>query len=93
MENTDDFFKKLKQKLTETTVFPTTYLYKFIIPADEEKLKQIETIFDHVGAVINTKSSRTGKFTSISILMKMGSADEVIAKYEEVAVVEGVISL
>lgn len=93
MDKNEEFFENLKNKLNETTTFPSTYLYKFIIPADPQKLKQIENIFNYEGAVINTKTSRTGKFTSVSIFVKMNSAEEIIAKYEEAIKVEGVISL
>ena len=89
----EDFYKKLKLSLEDTTTFPSEYMYKFIIPTDKDKLKAIETIFDYSGAVINTKPSKTGKYNSITILVTMKSADEVISKYKEVATIEGVISL
>lgn len=93
MESNSNFFENLRKKLTETTKFPSKYLFKFIIPADDEKFKKIEDVFNYGGAVITTKASRTGKFTSVSVLIEMNSVDEVIAKYEEVAKIEGVISL
>ena len=93
MSKESDFYDKLKKSLLETTEFPTKYMYKFIIPSSEEKFKQIESIFDNMGAVINSKPSKTGKYTSLTILVKLDSADEVIAKYQEVSKVEGVISL
>lgn len=93
MDKKAAFYKKLKADLEETTKFPTKYLYKFIVPTDEEKINQVETAFDHMGAVITKKSSKTGKFISISILVKMNDADEVIKKYKEVENIEGIISL
>ncbi len=93
MSKQEEFYKKLKISLEETTVFPASYMYKFIIPSDKEKLQTIEKIFDYSGAVINTKPSKTGKYNSITVLVTMKSADEIIAKYKEVSVVEGVISL
>jgi len=93
MSKESDFYKKLKQSLLETTEFPTKYLFKFIVPTDEEKLKKIESIFDNMGAVIDLKPSKNGKYTSISILVIMKDPDMVISKYQEVSHVEGVISL
>jgi len=93
MSKESDFYKKLKQSLLETTEFPTKYLFKFIVPSDEEKLKKIESIFDNMGAVIDLKPSKNGKYTSISILVIMKDPDMVISKYQEVSHVEGVISL
>jgi len=93
MSKEKDFYKKLKVSLTETTEFPTQYMFKFIIPTDEVKFKTIEEIFDNLGAVINSKPSKTGKYTSLTILVKMENPDQIIEKYKEVAKVEGVISL
>lgn len=91
--NTEAFYKKLKEQLSDTSIWPGPYLYKFIVPSDVTKIKQIEDIFDHTGAVINRKESRTGKYTSVSVNVRMKSPEAVIAKYKEVGAVEGVISL
>lgn len=93
MNKEDEFYKKLKFSLEETTTFPTEYMYKFIIPSNKEKLAEIEHIFDHTGAVIKTKLSKTGKYNSITVMVQMKNADAVIEKYKEVSSVEGVISL
>ncbi len=93
MNKDAEFYEKLKKTLLETTKFPTEYMYKFIIPASDEKFKEIENIFNNMGAVINSKSSKTGKYNSLTILVNMKNPDEIIAKYKEVAKVEGVISL
>ena len=92
-ENPEEFYKKLKSQLADTSLWPSPYLYKFIVPSDAQKIKQIEAIFDHSGAVIKTKESRTGKYTSLSVNVTMKNPDAVIAKYKEVGKVEGVISL
>ena len=93
MSKESDFYEKLKKSLIETTEFPSKYMYKFIIPSGEDKFKQIENIFDNMGAVINSKPSKTGKYTSLTILVNMKSPDDIIMKYKEVSKVEGVISL
>ena len=88
-----EFYKKLKLSLEETTEFPTKYMFKFIIPADDSKVLQIENIFNYTGAVIDKKSSKTGKYISLTVLVQMADADSIIVKYKEVSKVEGVISL
>lgn len=89
----DDFYKKLKNELIDTTVFPTDYMYKFIIPNKTELKNQVEHIFNYEGAVIKSKTSKSDKFVSLTILVKVKSADDVIKKYKEAAQVEGIISL
>lgn len=93
MSKESEFYKKLKQSLLDTTEFPTKYMYKFIIPSDEEKFDQIDRIFNNMGAVITSKPSKTGKYKSITVLVNMNSPEEIIAKYKEVSKVDGVISL
>jgi putative lipoic acid-binding regulatory protein len=92
--NPDEFYKKLKEQLLETTNWPSEYLYKFIVKSDTNKIGQIEDLFNNTGAVINTIPSKTGKYTSVSINVIMKDPDAVISKYIEVTNnVEGVISL
>jgi len=89
----DDFYKKLKNELIDTTVFPTDYMYKFIIPNKKELKTQVENIFNFEGAVIKSKTSKSDKFLSLTILVKLKSADHVIEKYKEASQVKGIISL
>lgn len=93
MDKRTEFYKRLKKKLKKDTAFPSKYLYKFIVPADKDKINQIEQIFDHTGAVINKLSSKTGKYISVSVLVTMKNADTIIAIYREAEKVEGIISL
>ncbi|MGH1383981.1 DUF493 family protein [Kordia sp.] len=87
------FYAKLKIQLEDTTQFPALYMYKFIVPSSEEKIKEVHQIFDNLGAVINTKKSSKGTYTSVTITANMKSADAVIEKYKEASQVEGIISL
>ena len=93
MQDRESFYKKLKTQLDDTTKFPSDYLYKFIVSAKGNKVEEVQSIFDNKGAVINTKKSKTGKYISISIVMKLASSDEVIAYYRQAEKVEGIISL
>ncbi|MEM6721353.1 MAG: DUF493 family protein [Bacteroidota bacterium] len=87
------FYAKLKTQLEETTQFPSLYMYKFIVPSSEEKIQEVHQIFDNLGAVIDTKKSSKGTYTSVTITANMKSADAVIEKYKEASTVEGIISL
>ena len=92
--NAEEFYQKLKVQLTETTTWPSEYLYKFIVLTEKVKIKQIEDLFDNTGAVISTKESKNGKYTSVSVNVVMKNPDAVIDMYLEVTTnIEGVISL
>ena len=92
-QNPQEFYKKLKTQLQETSTWPSNYLYKFIVDSDEAKIQQIHRIFDNTGAVIESKKSKKGKYTSVSITVNLKDPDAVIEKYKAVGNIEGVISL
>lgn len=92
-KKTEEFYDRLKVELDNSNTWPAIYLFKFIVPTDEEKIKQIEQAFNCLGAVIKTTESKTGKFTSVSVDVQMASAQEIVDKYLEVSTIEGIISL
>ncbi len=92
-DKSEDFYNRLREQLLENTRWPSDYLYKFIVPTDKKKIEQINAIFDNTGAVIESKKSKKGTYTSISITVHLQNPDEVIKKYKEAGMVEGVISL
>jgi len=92
-QKTDEFYNRLKGQLLENGNWPSIYLYKFIVPTDKDKIESITKIFDNTGAVIESKKSKKGTYTSVSITVNLKNPDAVIEKYKEVSVIEGVISL
>lgn len=92
-KETEDFYIRLKSELEESTTWPAVYLYKFIVPTNTTNVNTVENAFNNMGAVIKTHASKTGKYTSISINVTMQNADTVIEKYQELATIEGIISL
>ena len=92
-KRTTEFYERLKEQLQDDTSWPSPYLFKFIVPASLEKIAEIGAIFDYTDAVITTRDSSKGTYTSISVKVIMNSPDSVIEKYLEVSGVEGVISL
>ena len=92
--NKEAFYKKLKTQLEDTSSWPSLYLYKFIVISDQEKIQKIEDVFSNTGAVITTKQSKKGKYTSVSVKVRMQNPDAVIEKYQTIGnTVEGVIPL
>lgn len=92
-EKTKNFYEGLKKQLEEYTDWPAPYLFKFIVPTDESKVKQILGFFEDIpNAKAKTKTSSKGQYTSISIEATLESAEAVIEKYKKVSVVEGLLS-
>ena len=87
------FYDRLKNELQQSTDWPSDYLFKFIVPTNEDKVKAIHQVFDNTGAVIESRKSRKGKYTSLSVMVNLPDPEAVIHKYKEVGHIEGVISL
>jgi putative lipoic acid-binding regulatory protein len=93
MNDKNTFYTKLKVQLEDTTEFPADYMYKFIVPSSENQVKEVQDLFNNKGAVIKTKKSKTGKYISLSVVLKIESADKVIEYYKKVENIKGIISL
>ncbi|MDI1256745.1 MAG: DUF493 family protein [Flavobacterium sp.] len=92
-KKTEEFYIRLKEELSTTSEWPSEYLYKFIVPTTAQKVLEVENAFNNMGAVIKTSQSKTGKYTSVSVNVRMESPDAVIEKYIALSNIEGIISL
>lgn len=92
-KNTEEFYERLKVELDISNTWPALYLYKFIVPTENDNVTRVEEAFNCLGAVIKTTKSKTGKFTSISVDVTMKDAQEIVDKYIEVSTIKGIISL
>ena len=92
-QKTKEFYDRLKVELDESNTWPAIYLFKFIVPSVNDNVERVEAAFDCMGAVINTKKSKTGKFTSVSVDVTMKDSQEIVDKYLEVSTIEGIVSL
>jgi hypothetical protein len=88
-----EFYKRLTQQLADDRSWPAPYLFKFIVPGGEHRINEVCQFFDASKAEIRIKDSSKGSYSSISITITMASPEAVVQKYQEVSVVEGIISL
>ena len=93
MKDRDNFYKKLKNQLDDTTSFPSDYLYKFIVSTEGNKVALVKDIFKDKGATITTKKSKTKKYNSISVVIHIENSNQVISYYKQAEKIEGIISL
>lgn len=93
MIDKEAFYKNLKSQLEDTTQFPADYLYKFIVPTEENQVHEVESLFDNTGAIITTKESKTGKYVSVSVVLKVENANTIIDFYLKAEKIKGIISL
>jgi hypothetical protein len=87
-----DFYKSLREKLDDQTEFPSVYMFKFIIPANNHKLALVEALFGD-DAILTTRQSKTNKFISITAKEMMISSDQIIKVHQAAEKIEGIIQL
>lgn len=89
---TGEELEKFRQKLIETTTFPSVYMYKFIVKSENRTIAMVETLFD-AEADLHTKESGNGKYTSVTAKAVVMNVDEVIEIYKKAAEIPGIIFL
>jgi len=87
-----DVFDKLKTQL-KLMEWPSLYLYKFIVPNDNEIIAKVTSLFDHETSILSYHASGKGNYISISVKEVAVSVEQIIEKYEKAAEIKGVISL
>lgn len=80
---------KLKLVMDETIEFPTEYLFKFIVPANEAH----HIVLILLGLDVDERASSNGKYISVSGKGIFHTSDEIIEIYKRASVVQGIISL
>jgi hypothetical protein len=63
------------------------------VPAQNEKIAQVEGLFNTEEAQIQLRQSRKGNFVSFTAKEMMISPEKVIERYVEAEAIEGLISL
>lgn len=93
MSKSKERYEKLKAQLEEGFEWPTVYMFKFIVPADNEKQAKVEGLFNTKEAQVSTLQSRKGNYVSITAKEMMMSPERVIDRYLEAEKIEGLIAL
>lgn len=84
-----DKYEQFRQALDDHHQWPCPYIYKFIMPT--ENLTQFTSLFPE--EELQTRESKSGKYTSVTMVSTMCSSEEVMAVYEKAAQVPGLMSL
>ncbi|MGJ3235799.1 DUF493 domain-containing protein [Marivirga sp.] len=87
--STEKEIASFKEKLEAVTEWPSLYMFKFIVPAEQQD--EIKDIFENHEVIV--KPSSKGKYVSLTIKMLANSAEQIIEKYLETNKVKGVIAL
>lgn len=91
--NEQEFYDNLKEKLDDTTEFPSEYMYKFIMPNENQKMAEVQSVFDNANPEFAYRESKSGKFLSITVMVYVLDSDTIIDYYKRIGKIDGVIML
>jgi putative lipoic acid-binding regulatory protein len=89
MSEFSERLQQLKLVIDETVEFPSSYLFKFIVPMGQ--LEEVLVILSEME--IEKKASMNGNYISVSGKKTMNSSQEIIVIYQKASVIKGIISL
>ncbi len=81
--------QRMKSLLDASYQWPADYMFKFIIPPG--KLEELKKIFPVSDVIL--RESKTGKYISVTVSLRMESSDEVLAVYYQARRIQGLIAL
>ena len=84
------WFITFQKKLDSHYAWPSLYVFKFIVPTDNEKaLRQLFPLHNTSAE----KASGKGKYISLTYQMMMPSSQSVIDVYKKASTIEGIVAL
>ncbi|MEO0813093.1 MAG: DUF493 family protein [Myxococcota bacterium] len=89
MENQTQNMDRLRELLDAEYQWPALYTFKFIVPSAQAE--QVERLFPPGAS--SRRNSAKGNYVTVSATLNVGSAESVIAMYEDAAHIEGLISI
>jgi uncharacterized protein len=88
----DEQLDRLRQRLNEIHRWPSIYMFKFILPSDQERIIALKLIFGE-SAEFRERLSGKGNYTSVTVREMMLDADSIFDRYTKASTIEGIISL
>ena len=83
-------FEQFRKLLDEQCQWPSVYTFKFIVP--KAKAEELLAVFSSCPEV-SVRESSQGKYLSVTANLIMSSSNAVVAVYEAVGEIEGIIAL
>ena len=89
---TEEELQKFKEKIVESTTFPSVYMFKFIVPSENRSIALVENLFEPE-TDIHTKESGNGKYTSITGMQVVVNVEEIMEVYKKASKIKGIMFL
>jgi hypothetical protein len=88
----DNRYYKLKSILKQNKDWPLSYMFKFIVPNKEGKVEKVINVFPK-DAKKSFRYTDSLRYVSITCILEMHNAEEIIAITEAAMAIPGVIML
>lgn len=88
----EEQLNRLRDTLNKIHRWPSKYMYKFVLPSDENRITELKMIFGE-SAEFKTRLSSNGNYTSITVYEVMLNADDIFDRYTKAGTIPGIISL
>ena len=89
MKPDEGWLQNFQEKLDKVYAWPALYTFKFIVKTEQEpELRKLFPLHTNTA-----RSSRNGKYSSLTYQMMMPSSAAVVSVYKLAATVEGLIAL
>lgn len=85
-------YNSLLEKLNNNKKWPLLYMFKFITPNEDGKVKQVVSLLPQDGEILY-KHTKNLKFVSITCKAKMPSAQSIVDVTAAINEIKGIISL
>jgi len=85
----DEWWSNFRQLLSEQAVWPSEYMFKFIVP--KAGLEALREVFGDEEIIVRASSG--GKYLSVTARILVQTPDDVVDIYTEAGKIEDVISL
>jgi len=90
--DSSEVLAKLETALRQSKDIPGLYMFKFIIPNENDKLARVMALFDGVSD-IHTKESSNQKYVSVTSREVMLRVEDIIEKYKLALQIDGLMIL
>lgn len=88
----EEKLEKLKELLTKNFKAPDIYMFKFIVPNNNQSMARVMSLFDE-SAEVNQRNSANGTYISLTAREMMFSVESILEKYKSAFQIEGLIAL
>ena len=88
----DEQLLKLRNALLKDKKWPQKYMFKFIVPNQNEKIEEVKNLFNKTDK-LSFKVSKDIRYVSITSQRWVSTPDEVIQLYQRASKIERLIAL